>query len=991
VPRGPIASAVALVSVLLVAGVTRASARLDDLETRDLRLVYPSSAMDFIAPYAARCFENSFRFHRELWGYTPSEKVTVVMDDMGDYLNAGVSTAPTNNMSLSIAPANFVYETSPSNERMSFTMNHELVHVIAFEKAAGRDRLFRSLFRGKVRETADQPLSMLYSYLTVPRRAAPRWYHEGIAVFLETWMAGGYGRAQGPYDEMVFRSMVRDGSHFYDPLGLEAEGTKVNFLVGVNSYLYGTRFMSYLAQAYSPAHLMRWVNRTPGSKAYFAAQFRQVFGKSLGSAWSDWIAWEHEFQRANLDSIRRYPTTSYHDLSKAALGSVSRAFLAPGGKRLYVAAYYPGAVAQVAELSLDTGARRQIQEVKGPALYFVTSLAYNAQGDTLFYTTDNNDWRDLCALDPNTGRMRVLFKDARIGDLVFNPKDHSLWGVRHRLGISSLVRIPAPYDAGYVVWALPYGLDMYDLDISPDGTRLSASMAEVSGRQSLRIMNLDSLLAGDTRSRTLHDFGTAIPSGFVYSPDGRYLFGSSYYTGVSNIFRYDLAADSMDIVSNTETGFFRPIPTTGDSLIVFRYTGQGFVPALTKPRPLTDVSAITFFGQAIVEAHPELKAWAVPPPSVVNLDSLRTYWGPYHALRSIRMTSIYPVVEAYKAFTALGVRANFSDPAFAHLASATVSLTPGPGVPESERVHVDLGYDRYAFGARFRYNGASFYDLVGPTKTSRKGVGGSMSWSRWLVDDEPRKLELRLSLSGYTGLERLPEDQNVATSVGFDKLASITTTLSYRNIRGVIGSVEKQKGWSAKLEGGIPGVRFVHQGAATWRGFPQVLGGFDAGTPLPVRNASLWLRTAAGRTFGDRDQPFANFYFGHFGNNWVDHGEPRRYRSETSFPGTDIDAIAGANFARTLLECNLPPLRFRRAGTLALYAAWAQAALFGTGLVTNLDHAADRQRFENLGVQTDVRFQLLTLQPLTLSLGYARAWKRDRPAGNEWMLSLKLL
>ena len=977
--------------LLFATSPSPARAQLATIETRDLRLVYPSGALSSISPYVAQCFENSMNFHRKLWGYTPAERVTVMLDDAGDYLNAGVSTTPTNNMSFSVAPANFVYETAPSNERMSFTMSHELVHVIAFEKAAGRDRMFRSWFRGKVRESADEPLSMLYSYLTVPRRAAPRWFHEGIAVFLETWMSGGYGRAQGPYDEMVFRSMVRDSSHFYDPLGLEAEGTKVDFQVGVNSYLYGTRFMSYLAQTYSPGQLLRWVNRTDGSSAYFATQFRHVFGKSLNAGWADWVAWEHRFQQANLDSIRRYPTTEYRDLSKTALGSVSRGFVDGTGKKLYVAVYHPGAAAQVAEMSLETGAMKQLQEVKGAALYFVTSLAYDARGDTLYYTTDNNDWRDLCALDPNSGRMRVLLKDARVGDLAFNPKDHSLWGIRHRLGLSSVVRIPPPYRDGAVVLSLPYGRDMYDLDIAPDGTTLTASVAEISGRQTLRMMDLDSLAAGSTASKTLYDFGSAIPSGFVHSPDGRYVYGSSYYTGVSNIFRYDFAADSMEIVSNTETGFFRPIATPGDSAIVFRYTGQGFVPAKIRPRALTDVSAITFFGHEIVERHPELKTWAVPAPSRLNLDSLTTRRGPYHGLSSIRMTSVYPVVESYKSFAAIGVRSNFADPAFSHLASVTLTVTPSSGIPARERIHVDTRYDRYALSARLRYNSASFYDLVGPTKTSRKGLGGNVAWTRYLVEDEPRKLDLRVSASGYTGLERLPDNQNVATSAGFDKLASIATTLSYTNVRGVIGSVEKQRGWKAAVEGALPSVRFVRGGESMWRGFPQVSGTLDAGTPLPVRNTSLWLRSAAGQAFGDRNQPFANFFFGHFGNNWVDHGEPRRYRQESSFPGTGIDAIAGTNYARSMLECNLPPLRFRRAGTLALYAAWVQLSVFGTGLVTNLDRAGDRQRYENAGAQADVRFQFLTLQPLTLSLGCAHAWNRNRSVGTEWMASLKLL
>ena len=72
-------------------------------------------------------------------------------------------------------------------------------------------------------------------------------------------MAGGLGRAQGAYDEMVFRAMVRDDAHFYSPLGLEwPKASSVDFQVGVNAYLYGTRFMSYLAL--TPTRRRRWSN-----------------------------------------------------------------------------------------------------------------------------------------------------------------------------------------------------------------------------------------------------------------------------------------------------------------------------------------------------------------------------------------------------------------------------------------------------------------------------------------------------------------------------------------------------------------------------------------------------------------------------------------------------------------------------------------------------------------------------------------------------------
>ncbi len=127
-------------------------------------------------------------------------------------------------------------------------MNHELVHVVTMDQAAGRDPFFRRLFGGKVMPVAEQPESILYFYLT--RRASPRraGIRRACAVFIDTWMDGGIGRAQGGYDEMVFRAMVSDNARFYDPLGLVSEGTKIDFQVEVNSYLYGTRFMTWLAR-----------------------------------------------------------------------------------------------------------------------------------------------------------------------------------------------------------------------------------------------------------------------------------------------------------------------------------------------------------------------------------------------------------------------------------------------------------------------------------------------------------------------------------------------------------------------------------------------------------------------------------------------------------------------------------------------------------------------------------------------------------------------
>ena len=40
----------------------------------------------------------------------------------------------------------------------------------------------------------------------------------------------------------------------------------------------------------------------------------------------------------------------------------------------------------------------------------------------------------------------------------------------------------------------------------------------------------------------------------------------------------------VEAVSNTETGLFRPVPLADGRLLVFRYTGRGFIPTWIEPR-----------------------------------------------------------------------------------------------------------------------------------------------------------------------------------------------------------------------------------------------------------------------------------------------------------------------------------------------------------------------------------------------------------------------
>jgi hypothetical protein len=176
----------------------------------------------------------------------------------------------------------------------------------------------------------------------------------------------------------------------------------------------------------------------------------------------------------------------------------------------------------------------------------------------------------------------------------------------------------------------------------------------------------------------------------------------------------------------------------------------------------------------------------------------------------------------------------------------------------------------------------------------------------------------------------------------------------------------------------------------THGGFPSIWGNYDRGFLLP-RNGAFWLRASTGKSFGDFTSPFASFYLGAFGNNYIDHLSIDRYREYYSFPGVAIDGIGARSFGKLLGEYNLPPVRFRELGTTWAYVNWARLTLFSSGLLTNFTSEPSRDYFANVGTQLDVRVVLFTYLNTTLSGGYAAAADRNGRVTTEYMVSLRIL
>jgi hypothetical protein len=783
---------------------------------------------------------------------------------------------------------------------------------------------------------------------------------------------------------MVFRAMVRDDTQFYDPVGLESRGIQLGFQVVSGAYLYGTRFFTWLGYTYGPEKVVAWYRRDKGSERYWSDRFQQVFEIPVEQAWQDWIRFEHEFQRKNLARVREFPITQPRRLVGSAMGSVSRTYYDEATGTLYGGFRNTGVTDYVGALNTRDGSIRRLADINRAVLYRATSFAYDAATGTAYFTNNNRgdlSYRDLMAVDVHTGEVRTLIKRGRVGEIVVNPVDHSLIGVRHFNGFASLVRIPPPYDSWYRIHSFPYGVVPSDLDISPDGRLLSASVEEGGGEQFLRVWELEKVLKGDLQPLSEFRFGQAVPESFTFSRDGRYLYGSSYYTGVSNIFRYEVATGEVEAVSNAETGFFRPVPFSDGRLIVLEYTGDGFVPAIIDSKPLKDVSAISFLGTELVEKYPVVKTWQVPPPNTVDEEKLITDRGPYLPLRQVSLSDAYPVLQGYKNEVGVGYRFNFEDPLkFASL-SVTAAYTPAQGLPTNERAHVEIDGRYQSWRTNLAWNRSDFYDLFGPFKRSRKGFAAKLGYDWGLIYDEPRRLDLLFDFVYYDRIDTLPWAQNIHPD--FSRLETAQATLRYSNLQRSQGAVEDEGGWSGDL--------IVGANRAKDETTPQVRGTVDLGVPLPLPYSSLWLRSAAGAANGDRGNVAANYYFGSFQNNYVDNKEVRRYRNYDSFPGFGIDRISALNFVRELAEVNLPQYVFESAGTPGLFINSLRSSIFAAGLWADPGNASVHKTYTSLGAQADLRLNVLSLYEMTLSIGYAVGYQGSQRSGSEWIVSLKIM
>ena len=949
-----------------------------------------------------RMFQRGKALHEQIWTtdslYIP-EPPLMMVTDWEDDGNGGATPLPHSLIQIGMAPLSMSYYINPSIERYQQLFAHEYTHIVMGDKYNSRDLAWRRFFGMKVGTESAHPISALWSYLSVPRWYAPRWYHEGIACFMETWLGGGVGRSLGGYDEMYFRSIIAGGHEMFSVVGLETEGTTLDFQVGANAYLYGTRFVNYLASEYGYDKLISFYNRTADSRTFFGNQFKNVYGVPLRKAWNEWKLDEKEHQEKNLAAIAQYPLTETVQLTDKPLGSVSPFVYDASTGKAYAAMNAPeGGFPHITEIDLKTLKQRKVVDFYGVQLYNPAFVALDTNSKRLIYTVNNAKMRGLEVYDLKKKRVVKKLKLQRVNNIVYDNATDRLYGLFSNGGTQSIIRYDRNIENPEVIYAFPFGVSVFDIDVSHDGKLLSVTTQGDNGEHSLLLFRTEDLEQALFKYDNLITWEDSNLGQFRFSLDDRYLIGSSYYTGVSNLWQIEIESGEMQMLSNTDIGLFAPLETSPGKLLALQFERDGMRPVSLDRKVVTDANAVELYGQKAFDRNQEvLESISLlrQPLREIAFGQVYDSIVPYNVFKEMSFAGAYPDITGFtdrKAWNnvtpVLGYRLNFNDPVGLSSIKLGVGISPWSSNEWKNRFHIDVQWKYFFWTVKAAWNHTDFYDLAGPMRTSRKGYMASVSYDYSNNMFVPYSRDWGFSIGAYGDMDALPLYQEIGVDEGIRSMQTISAYGKISKTRGSLGAVMREQGYSL----GIDGYGYLAGGHF----YPSIEATADFGVLLPVvRNTSFWLRSVAGHSFGDEKSSFGNSYFGGFRNNRIDYRSSFQYRTVNAMPGVDIDAIPAHSFVKSTAELNLKPLRFNDLGALFFYPTWTQCSLFGTALST-WNPGVSQKMYYSTGVQLTTELVFMNYLKTTLSIGYGHlfapdGFPLDSRRGNELMISLKLL
>jgi Tol biopolymer transport system component len=498
-------------------------------------VVHYHEPLGLVARRVAAVAERAHARLAPLLDHEPRERTEIVLSDNSDSANGSATAIPYNTMRLFASAPEDITALSDYDDWLTVLITHEHTHVLHLDTIEGIPAIINSVL-GKVYP---------------PNAVQPRWFLEGLAVHEESRFTSG-GRIRSSIFDMYLRTDVLTGSF----LSLAEMSNAVDrYPRGNVWYLYGSRFVDYVARTYGHGALTQ-MSHDYGSQLVPYGVNRtaeRATGKTWIELYEDFRADQVERYETQADEIRAQGVVEGTNLTNHGQDARAPRFL---DDRTLV--YWAGdgrSRSQLRMIDPESG------EVKGE-LDRVSGVAYSSphpDGRYVYYSAfathrDLYFFYDLYRYDRETRERERLTEGMRAQEPDLSPDGRRVVFTVNGAATTHLAIAETSDIAGTreIVLRSRRFDQLYTPRWSPDGRTIALSAWRRGGYRDILLFDV----ASGRVEEVTHD--RAIDQGPCWSPDGRALFFSSDRSGVSNIYAYDLASGVTERVTNVLGGAFSP-------------------------------------------------------------------------------------------------------------------------------------------------------------------------------------------------------------------------------------------------------------------------------------------------------------------------------------------------------------------------------------------------------------------------------------------------
>lgn len=481
-------------------------------------------------------------------GYEASERTLILLTDDSDEANGVAGVIPRNEIHLFAAAPEDLSTVADYDDWITTLVTHEHTHVLHLDQIGGVSAVINAIL-GKT---------------VAPNALQPRWFIEGLATYAESAHTSG-GRMHSSQYDMMLRMDVLDER----VLTLaQLSNDPVRWPHGEIRYLYGSRFVAFIAKRYGQTALNRigleygkallpyGLNRA--AKRATGATFVELYDQFREDLRAQHRTFAARLQAAGL--IEGRLISAHADLVRGPryLRDGRIGYFADDGFR---------------PPQLRTLDGEQLTETSGEARF-----SPHPDGESLIYAQiapvrDIYAFQDLFRLELATGESERLTEGLRASQPDVAPDGRSVAFVTQKAG-SSRIELAELSDVSGTRRTLyesaPFD-QVYTPRFSPDGRSIALSAWRRGGYRDILLLDV---ATGAVRELT-HD--RALDTGPSFSPDGRRVYFSSDRTGVANVYTFDLTTGQISQLTNVLGGAFQPESSPdGTELIYVDYGSRGF-------------------------------------------------------------------------------------------------------------------------------------------------------------------------------------------------------------------------------------------------------------------------------------------------------------------------------------------------------------------------------------------------------------------------------